>query len=710
MDTVTSEPPAGTPTLPIAVRGVMRRDPKKRKIESEPEPTPAQAGPGEKPRPKFDRPKRSFLIADPPADSPLAGVALCGRTRDWRVSHEILVYGDGASGEAIAELERRAAAACRPGARVSVFSLDDFRRRFIIASRQYRNLGVSYDLPSALAQIARRWAAVEGRGRFVKGWALEMLPPGEVPAAREKPSAPAVEPAPARAADTSPKKKKRKPPARGPSVFVKILPGGARMIALRNCKGGGGGFLDLSRLAYALSAKERPFEAALTAFTGEVFEAAGDPVEHHRRRARAILSLAETLIGIFDLSSASRARRGGSLAETAVQSPAGMTRALARTIGFAAPEVPPNRLGMCAAAFYGGRIEARYRGEAPTATVDFSKTYPMIAALVGLQRFLSTERIAFEDCLEEARRIAGGASVAAMLDPALWPQLAVLCRVHPQGEPLPVSLRDERSGDIRNATPYRWSDGGAWLFLPDVIAAKLSPDGPGRAPEIIEAWRMVPAGERRKLRGIRFASGFAFDPARHDIFCALVEEGERLRRGDGRWKDVPRPVREICLYPAWKAGNNGFAFGDLARCDVEDLPGKSVEEVTLVHDEGELRVETNEPEDPGPFFCMPLAGLVTSGARLLLTLVDALVAERGGTVAAGHTDSAHIIATEEGGTIECEAVSDPYEGRGGYEIRQISLHALSRADVEEICAAFRPLNLFDPALMPGSPLKIERMG
>src|SRR5271170_7400207 len=140
----------------------------------------------------------------------------------------------------------------------------------------------------------------------------------------------------------------------------------------------------------------------------------------------------------------------------------------------------------------------------------------------------------------------------------------------------------------------------------------------------------LPTAKRfRSIRILRLPSGVVFDPVRQNVFCALVEEGERLKLGIGRWKDIPRPVRETCVYPAWKASNNGLAFGDLARTDVEDLVGAATEEVTIVHDSGEIRVDTAKPESPGPSFCMPLAALVTSSARLLLATLDALVATKG---------------------------------------------------------------------------------
>jgi hypothetical protein len=81
-------------------------------------------------------------------------------------------------------------------------------------------------------------------------------------------------------------------------------------------------------------------------------------------------------------------------------------------------------------------------------------------------------------------------------------------------------------------------------------------------------------------------------------------------------------------------------------------------------------------------------------------MVDDLVAKKGGIVAMGHTDSAFPIATETGGRIYVSP-------GGGPASRRVPVHALSLREVEEICAAFAPLNVFDRELMPGSPLKFK---
>jgi hypothetical protein len=124
--------------------------------------------------------------------------------------------------------------------------------------------------------------------------------------------------------------------------------------------------------------------------------------------------------------------------------------------------------------------------------------------------------------------------------------------------------------------------------------------------------------------------------------------------------------------------------------------------VALLSDGEPLRVAVAHPEDPGPFACPPLAGLVSAAGRLLLAAVHYEVERRGGIVAARDTDGAHIVGTETGGTVYVET-----RGAEFYEGQSKPVHALSYSEIEEIAALFEPLNPFDRALLPGSPLRVK---
>jgi hypothetical protein len=254
----------------------------------------------------------------------------------------------------------------------------------------------------------------------------------------------------------------------------------------------------------------------------------------------------------------------------------------------------------------------------------------MIVVLIGLQKFLAAERIDFIEATDEARELASSLSIADLLRPAeTFPRLAILCWVEPDGEILPTKgFFEPEGGRFSFGMVPRYGNGTPVpLFLPSVIAAKVMGD---KAPKILKAERMVPVGNR-KLSKIKLPSGAWLDPDAKDIFATLVEEGERLRLGQGNWAKVSQAVRDI-LYPGWKAGNNGLAFGSLAQTNQADLSSGTRETVTLLFDDGEIRASVSHPEDPGTFVCVPLAALVTSCGHLLQAMVHRMVMDKGGII------------------------------------------------------------------------------
>ena len=107
------------------------------------------------------------------------------------------------------------------------------------------------------------------------------------------------------------------------------------------------------------------------------------------------------------------------------------------------------------------------------------------------------------------------------------------------------------------------------------------------------------------------------------------------------------------------------------------------------------------PEAPGDYYFPPLASLITSGARLMLALLENCVAEAGGTYAMEDTDSMAIVANEHGGLVPCPG--GPHRMAGGRE----AVRALSWEHVRNIALGFKALSPYGADAIPGSILKIE---
>jgi hypothetical protein len=580
---------------------------------------------------------------------------------------------------------------------VELLPLSRFLKLFYRIAYKDRALVIGLNLAFHVTRLAADWHGIK-KGRNVGGWHLDLwtFRDPETGAARRHVYRPGIV-------------IKQKAPD---VVFIEFT--GCRPDDKR-AKGSRyrGEFLDLSNFARGLTGRHSTLAEACSSFTGEVLEKEAEnglitpaAIDHCHADVRATVSLVETLLELFDRLHPVSRGAGGRLSETRLYSPGGLARAYLAAAGFSPPTVPEDRLGPCAAASFGGWAEIQVRGRVPVVHVDFRRQYQTVFILQGLQDLLAAERLDFVDATEEVRAFVESVTIDDLLNPDTWPKFNVLCWVKPAGEILPVRAAfDERTGNagpgrFSMAMAPRFSDEPVVVYLADVVAAKLLT---GRAPDFTLAERIVPIG-RQRLRKARLFGGAVFDPYKDQLFNTLVEEGERFSRGEPRYADILGPVRAAIL-PGIKGIGNIGAFGALIETRDADLLRGRREAVTLLNDGEPVRAPVAYPEDPGPFACPPIAGLVTAGGRLLLTMVHRLVADRGGIVAACDTDGAHIVATARGGPIPIETRgADYHEGGTAQTVR-----ALSWAEVEEIAARFEPLNPFDRALLPGSALRVHRV-
>jgi hypothetical protein len=711
-------------TLPVATRACCIRDPRKRRGDPK-GPKSAHLRPA-----KFIALNTECVTSETDSmpgfdgehwagrsQAVLFGCSVIGRTSDWQIGREVLFYPDDLPESGLAVLRqyledrtyRRGAQPRKEGDAepdliwrdersvvVELLPLSRFLKLFYRIAYEDRGLVVGCNLAFVLTRFAALWRQVK-KGRNLGGWHLDIWTYRDPATGEERPSAgwrPGII-------------VKRAAPD---VVFIEFTGRRADREGARGSRYRGE-FLDVFNLAHALTGRHWTLTEALTVFTGEVLNEdvndgriAAKRIDYCRARVRVTVSLAKTLLELFDRLHPVSRGAGGHLSETHLYSPGGLARAYLAAVGFSPPIVQEDRLGPCVSAFFGGWAEVQLRGRAPVVHVDFRRQYQTVFLLQGLQDLLAAERLEFVDDTEAIRAFVESVSLDDLLQSERWPCLNALCWVKPVGEILPV--RAAFSADVAGADRFslamapRYSDEPIAVYLADVIAAKLLS---GRSPEIIRAERIASIG-RQHLRKTWLVGGGPFDPRKDQFFKVLVEEGERLNGGEGSYAEILVAVRETILPGVKGIGNNGCFGVPIEARQVDLLPGRR-EEVTLLSGGEPLRAAVAHPEDPGPFACPPLAGLVTAGGRLLLAIVHRLVADRGGIVAACDTDGAHIVATAEGGVVLVETRNaDFYEGGPAEPV-----HALSWAEVEEIAARFEPLNPFDRGLLPGSPLRVQRV-
>lgn len=339
------------------------------------------------------------------------------------------------------------------------------------------------------------------------------------------------------------------------------------------------------------------------------------------------------------------------------------------------PDFPERLTGIVMSTYYGGRSEVRIR-RAPVRVLycDFLSMYPTVSTLMGLWRFVTAEGTTWVDATAEVRRMVAGLQIGDLQAPAFWRDLAVLVKVRPQGDLLPVRARySGRQHSI--GLNYLTSDEAQWFTLADVLAAKLLS---GRAPRILKALRFQPAGEQPGLVPIDLMGKreYRVEPYRHDLYRRLIE----LRAAARRSCDAALAAGDAALVErldaeqqALKVCANAVCYGIHMEINVDEA--RKARDVPYWGYDGRRRLaHTSAIEEPGPFFHPLLATLTTGAARLLLAITEHLAEAAGIDWAFCDTDSMALARPQ--GMADAEFLAraervrtwfeplNPYEGAG----------------------------------------------
>ena len=229
-----------------------------------------------------------------------------------------------------------------------------------------------------------------------------------------------------------------------------------------------------------------------------------------------------------------------------------------------------------------------------------------------------------------------------------------------------------------------------WVTGADVVAAKLMT---GRPLQILKAIKVVPNGVQPGLVPVKLYSQLEVDPLRDDLAVKLVELRSSMK------SESPE------LAGGLKVAANSAAYGISCQLDVKYLDAPS-----------RLRVFSGETEYPTPpvevwerpseFYCPVIGSLVTGGSHLLCAMLERIVRDTGGHIAAMDTDSAMIVSTKDGGLVPC--ASGPHR-LANYEApsANAAIRALSFSEVDSIRERFETLNPWRKTLET-SFLKLEK--
>ena len=458
-----------------------------------------------------------------------------------------------------------------------------------------------------------------------------------------------------------------------------------------------GNFLDLRTLAFSLTDRGHTLESACKAF-GVPYEKRevkqgvirAENIEYCREDVEATARLCEATLTEF-------LRHPITLQAIGAYSPATLGRSYLRAMRVTPPterqEFDPRVFGWAMSAYYGGRAECRIRKQpVPVCYLDFLSMYPTVCRLVGVWRMLTAKHIDVnQDAADETQAWLDDLKAEDCFDPVLWPRLAGIAQIAPNGDVLPVRARYGETLSWQIGVNPLHSRQAMWFTIADLAAAKILT---GKTPTIRRAIQFKPAGgQLSKLTPVDLLGELPVDPAAKDFFQAIVEERKRAEAIGGKSSSRAKGLKVLA---------NATSYGIYAQMTRHQLPNGQRETVRVYGSrEKSHTCKIPTPEDPAEYTFPPIAATITGAARLMLALLESRVSAAGGSYAFCDTDSMAIIATTDGGLIPCPG--GPHTMPDG----QTAVRALSDPQVELIRREFNQLNPYQNAPGTDSILELE---
>ncbi len=139
----------------------------------------------------------------------------------------------------------------------------------------------------------------------------------------------------------------------------------------------------------------------------------------------------------------------------------------------AQPDFPDALTGLIMSTYYGGRSEVRLRRLAVRVLYcDFLSMYPTVGTLMGLWRFVTAEGMEWHTRRGRCASLVESLQLGDLQRPEFWRRLAVLVKVKPHDDILPVRARYAGKQPSIGLN-YLTSDDGLWFTLADVLYSKL---------------------------------------------------------------------------------------------------------------------------------------------------------------------------------------------------------------------------------------------
>ncbi len=318
------------------------------------------------------------------------------------------------------------------------------------------------------------------------------------------------------------------------------------------------------------------------------------------------------------------------------------------------PDFSDSVIGNMMTSYFGGRTECKIRKEPTKVTVlDFTSMYPTVTMLMNLWKYIIAESLEIQDITEEVKRFISNLKLSDLQKQETWKKLVVMVKIQPDNDIFPVRMDYKGNNTGFNVgINYLSSGSEVWYSLPDVIGSYLLT---GKAPKIIEAVKFVPKGVQKGLRKSRVL-GIDIDPLKDNVVQVLVEERQKIKQElKNTDKNDPEYQHLSSRAQAIKILVNALSYGIFIELNPEDKKSEF-----QVYGLDNFVTKENRFEKSGKYFHPLLAVMITSGARLFLTMAEAKLKELGAIHAYMDTDSVFVPPEKAQELVEFFQPLNPY--------------------------------------------------
>ena len=299
------------------------------------------------------------------------------------------------------------------------------------------------------------------------------------------------------------------------------------------------------------------------------------------------------------------------------------------------PNLDSKIKGNLMAAYFGGRCEVSIRRTPVEVSVlDFKSMYPSLSILMGLWDLICAKEVQKIDVTSEVKEMLKNIKLDDFIDKELWKKFNVLVELKPEEDILPVRATYLEKSQIYNVGINYFTHKDKFYYaLPDVFASILCT---GKIPKIIRAIRFIPISKQESLNKSRILD-IDIDPSKDNFIKVVVEQRQIFKeKCDFLEKTSLEFKRYNGIQEALKILANSTTYGIFIEMNPQEEKSN-----LKVYSSNEFFAK-QKLEEEGKFFNPLIAVMQVAGARLLLSMAEKYLRDKGSIHAYMDTDSCYV--------------------------------------------------------------------